>query len=306
MGQMNVNQKGEEPIAKTESAGRTEPVVKAGEIEKPAPIAGFANFGHIPLEGMANARDLGGMPTEDGRVIKMGRLLRSDALHHATEADLGWLMGACNVRRVFDFRSVEERQAHPDPQAQMDGVVFYETPVFNVASVGVVPGQGLKRNADDSAPRSRGTAPAGTGSLSQVSFGARGHYRLSGAVRRAAEGGGRRHSVALHRGQGSTGLAAVLVEHALGVSDEDIRKDYLATNLFAQTVAERIADALGRHHIAERADMDLDAVFYAYEDYLDEALAAVERDYGSLDWYMEEQLGVTPEVRRQLQDMYLE
>lgn len=306
MGQMNVNQKGEEPIAKTESAGRTEPVVKAGEIEKPTPIAGFANFGHIPLEGMANARDLGGMPTEDGRVIKMGRLLRSDALHHATEADLGWLMGACNVQRVFDFRSVEERQAHPDPQAQMDGVVFYETPVFNVASVGVVPGQGLKKNADDLKHVAEGLHPLIRAVYPKCLLGQEGiaAYRaLFDALLKAEDGATLWHCT---EGKDRTGLAAVLVEHALGVSDEDIRKDYLATNLFAQTVAERIADALGRHHIAERADMDLDAVFYAYEDYLDEALAAVERDYGSLDWYMEEQLGMTPEVRRQLQDMYLE
>ena len=294
MSQLSVNQKGEEPV------------VKAGEIEKPAPIAGFANFGHIPLEGMANARDLGGMPTKDGRAIKMGRLLRSDALHHATEADLRWLMGACNVQRVFDFRSVEEREAHPDPQAQMNGVVFYETPVFDVASVGLMPGQGLKKNAADLRNLAEGLHPLIRAVYPKCLLGEGGiaAYRaLFDALLKAEDGATLWHCT---EGKDRTGLAAVLVEHALGVADEDIRKDYLATNLFAQTAAERMVDAFGRHHVAEHIDMNLDAVFYAYSDYLDEAFAAVERDYGSLDWYMEEQLGVTPEVRGRLQDMYLE
>lgn len=279
--------------------------VKPGEIERPAPIEGFANFGHIPLAGMANARDLGGMPAADGRAIKMGRLLRSDALHHATTADLERLVNTYGVQRVFDFRSPEERAAAPDPQAQMEGVVFFETPVFNVASVGLMPGQGLRENADAMKHLAKGLHPLVRQVYPKCLLGQEGiaAYRaLFEALLGAEDGATLWHCT---EGKDRTGLAAVLVEHALGVSDEDIRKDYLATNLFAQTAAERIVDAFARHHVAERVDMDLDAVFYAYEDYLDEALAAVAKEYGSLDWYMEEQLGVTPEAREQLREMYL-
>ncbi len=279
--------------------------IKPGQIEKPAPIAGFENFGHIPLEGMANVRDLGGMPTTDGRAIKMGRLLRSDALHHATEADLGWLMGTCNVQRVFDFRSVEERQMHPDPQGQMEGVVFYETPVFNVASVGLMPHQGIEKDATALHHLAKGLHPMILSVYPKCLLepeGIAAYHALFEALLGAEDGATLWHCT---EGKDRTGLGAVLVEHALGVSDEDIRKDYLATNLFAQTAAERIADAFGRHHVAEKMDIDLDAVFYAFEDYLDAALDAVNEKYGNLDWYMEEQLGIGPAERKQLQEMYL-
>ncbi len=287
------------------SARDADEMVKPGLIERPAPIEGFPNFGHIPLTGMANARDLGGMPAADGRAIKMGRLLRTDALHHATEADLEWLVGTCGVQRVFDFRSPEEKKAAPDPKSQMKGVVFFDVPVFNVASVGLMPGQGIAADAVALEHVARGLHPLVRQVYPRCLLGAEGiaAYRaLFDALLRAEDGATLWHCT---EGKDRTGLAAVLVEHALGVSEENIRKDYLATNLFAQTAAEKIADAFGRHHVAVRADMDLDAVFYAYEDYLDEALAAVREQCGGLDEYLEEQLGVTPDARRQLQEMYL-
>jgi len=38
----------------------------------------------VDLEGLCNFRDLGGYPTVDGRVVRRGRLYRSDALHRMT------------------------------------------------------------------------------------------------------------------------------------------------------------------------------------------------------------------------------
>ena len=48
--------------------------------------------GRIVLEGLPNTRDVGGLPTDDGRYVKHARLLRSGALDHATARDLEVLL----------------------------------------------------------------------------------------------------------------------------------------------------------------------------------------------------------------------
>ena len=64
---------------------------KSSQLDRPEPIPGFPEFGHIPFEGLRNTRDLGGMPTADGRTIAPAKLLRSGALHKASEQDLARL-----------------------------------------------------------------------------------------------------------------------------------------------------------------------------------------------------------------------
>ena len=107
-------------------------------------------------------------------------------------------------------------------------------------------------------------------------------------------------------GKDRAGLASAIAECALGVPEDYIRSDYLATNIFARTRAERVLDDLGRHHLARDADADVDALFYAYPDYLDAAFKAVGERYGSLLGYIEEGLGFGPDKQRGLRDRYLE
>ena len=66
---------------------------KSSQLDRPEPIPGFPEFGHIPFEGLHNTRDLGGMPTADGRTIAPAKLLRSGALHKASEKDFERLVG---------------------------------------------------------------------------------------------------------------------------------------------------------------------------------------------------------------------
>jgi hypothetical protein len=62
---------------------------------------------HIAWEGFANARDLGGLPTEDGSVTRFGAYIRSGDLRFVTEA--GWRMAlGAGVRTVIDLRNEDE------------------------------------------------------------------------------------------------------------------------------------------------------------------------------------------------------
>ena len=62
----------------------------------------------LDLEGVANARDVGGLPTVDGRRTRSGVLLRSDNLQTLTEGDVHRLVDELGLRTVLDLRTAAE------------------------------------------------------------------------------------------------------------------------------------------------------------------------------------------------------
>lgn len=62
---------------------------------------------HITWEGFVNARDLGGLPTRDGRVTRFGAYIRSGDLRFVTET--GWQSARdAGVRTIVDLRNDDE------------------------------------------------------------------------------------------------------------------------------------------------------------------------------------------------------
>lgn len=64
------------------------------------------------LIGPANARDLGGYATVDGRVTRWGQLWRSDSLHCLDDAGVAELVRG-GVRTVLDLRNTHEAREFP-------------------------------------------------------------------------------------------------------------------------------------------------------------------------------------------------
>jgi protein-tyrosine phosphatase len=61
----------------------------------------------LEWEGCLNVRDLGGLPTEDGRITQAGRIVRADNIRGLTDA--GWRSLADHgVTRIVDLRLPEE------------------------------------------------------------------------------------------------------------------------------------------------------------------------------------------------------
>ncbi|MGF7234857.1 MAG: tyrosine-protein phosphatase [Frankia sp.] len=75
------------------------------------------------LSGCDNTRDLGGLPTVDGRVTRRGVLLRSDTLQELTGPDVERLRDDFGLRTVIDLRAPAEAAREgrgplgaPDPE----------------------------------------------------------------------------------------------------------------------------------------------------------------------------------------------
>jgi protein-tyrosine phosphatase len=112
----------------------------------------------IDLDGAANVRDLGELPTVDGRRTRSSRLIRADNLQGLTDADVRRLVDELDVRAVADLRTgVEVELEGPGP--------ITREPSVAIAHLSLFPEAGHNTDAaalDDDAPvvlpwQSRGT-----------------------------------------------------------------------------------------------------------------------------------------------------
>lgn len=275
-------------------------------IELPEAIPGFSEFGHIPFEGLHNTRDLGGLPASDGRRVKPALLLRSGALHKATENDLARLLADYRLEGVVDFRTELERDKEPDPREFMEGVVFYDFPALSGETVGITHGASLAQDVKTLEAVSTQPHEIVRKMYPQILLGDAGRAAYRGLLNVLLESDGGAVLWHCSEGKDRAGLGAVIVERALGVPEADVRADYLATNLFARNRAEGALDVLAAKLPALRGlDVDMDSFFYAYADYYDAAMAAVADAFGTFDAYLAEALDFGPEKQTALREKYL-
>lgn len=278
----------------------------AGHIELPEPIPGFNEFGHIPLEKLHNTRDLGGLPAADGRRIRPAQLLRSGCLHKASEQDIATLLADYRLEGVVDFRTAVERSKEPDPRELMEGVVFYDFPALSGETIGITHGAGVAQDLKTFASYNASPHELVRGMYPQILLDDAGRQAYTSFLEVLLEGDGGAYLWHCSEGKDRAGLGAVIVERALGVPEAYVRADYLATNLFARNRAEGIVDAISKKlGLMKGLDADIDSLFYAYNDYYDRAMAAVNANYGSFDAYLAEALDFGPEKRQALRAKYL-
>ncbi len=278
----------------------------SSSLELPSAIPGFPDFGHITFEGLPNTRDLGGMPAADGRRIKPGCLLRSGALHHAASSDLERLRADLHLACVVDLRTTLEREKDPDPYRKLPQTAFYDLPVLTGEAVGVTHegdlGEELKKLAGTQIDIHRIVrsiyehalvSPAG-----RIAYGS----FLTIALENP-EGAILWHCT---EGKDRAGLAAVVIERALGVTEQNVKADYLATNLFVRNHLEKMMDELAEKIPGLRGlDNSIDAAFYAFSDYFASAMASIDEAYGSFDAYLEKGLSFGPDKQAALRAKYL-
>lgn len=272
----------------------------------PHSIPGFSKFGYMNLKGVDNARDLGGIPTEDGRRIKRRRLMRSGDLHDATSADMKQLIRMHDLEYVVDFRTPAEVEQKRDPLPMMQGIEYVNLPVLTERAIGI---GGLNTlGADSRTVKEFLTKPYEViqGLYPKCVLGETGiatYSRFLNDLLMAKEGATLWHCT---QGKDRTGLAAVLVEYSLGVPMQYIKNDYLATNLFIRGWVDRMKRFLSDMHIARGLDNEIEAYGYASMCYLDAGFAAIKGAFGSLDNYLEKALDFGRDKQRKLQELYLE
>ncbi len=282
-----------------------QPVIRSCEPTTPDPIPGFPDFGHINLQDVCNARDLGGLPAAKGRKIKKRRLMRSGDLHHATAADITQLINMHDMECVIDLRTDIEVEAEPDPKPLLHGIeykhlqVLPQTAIISIAKGRVVGDARLAREFTNH-PFETITGLYTKAILGEIGMNA--YKEFLNMLLEHESGATLWHCT---QGKDRTGLGAIIVEYCLGVPMEYIRSDYLATNLFVEGWVERMKRFLADKPFARGLDSDIEAYGYASECYFDTAMKTINGVFGSMDNYLEKILDFGPAKQARLQELYL-
>ena len=112
----------------------------------------------LPVEGIVNARDLGGYEVQGGFSVKTGKLIRAAHLADATDADIAYL-DSLPVALVVDFRTDMEMKGKAD--RDIPGAKYVHLPVGPMINL---PGSHGTTNDE--------SAPLGGGALLLIGFGA--------------------------------------------------------------------------------------------------------------------------------------
>ncbi len=239
---------------------------------------------HLNLQGASNFRDLGGYATRDGGTVRWRQIFRSNHLGHLTPADIE-IVRALGVRSAFDFRGLDERAG---TVCGLREITVHSLPIEPTVVAAL-----------------RARLAAGSLSASDAQDIMRDSYRSY--VRHNTHSFralfahllGDHAPLVIHctAGKDRTGFACALVLHALGVPDEVIAEDYLLTNRFY------------RRDPASASDLPDDvrqAIGSVEASFLAAGFEAVSADYGDLEIYFREGLGVGQRERAELKARYLQ
>ncbi|KND44623.1 MULTISPECIES: tyrosine-protein phosphatase [Streptomyces] len=254
------------------------------------------------LTGVRNFRDVGGLPTVDGRRVRHGVLFRSGHLAHATDEDTAFL-ASLNLHTVFDFRNAADQKLE-GPDVALPGVLNVNLPLSDPADGA----EFWKMVRDGDLDQLRALLGDGRAAGRMIAS-----YRTM-IKRRTAE-----HSRVLHAlaedsvpalmhcaaGKDRAGLAIAVTLLALGVEREAVVTDYLESNAKHRRYKVHRSSSSASAWSPEIMEL-LSPLFDARAEYLQAAFDTLEDTWGDVDTYLEQGLKLTPQTRERLRERLLD
>lgn len=255
----------------------------------------------LGMQGTPNFRDFGGYETRDNRQVKWGYLFRSGQLSTLSDRDIE-LLASLELDLVCDFRREEEQAS--DPSRLPSG----RRP--RIASLPIIPGSN-SRFFEEAEKQGGG----------QLDFERQAMFDFMVEINRDfAEGQSETYArmfreilelqdarflVHCAAGKDRTGFAAALVLLGLGVPAEVVMQDYMLTARFFHPESEMVR--LQRKYGMEHVDAaSVRPMLEVHEDYLARALSSIDENYGSVERYLNEALGVGAPELEELKARYLD
>jgi protein-tyrosine phosphatase len=250
----------------------------------------------LPLEQGSNFRDAGGYKGADGKHVAWGRIFRSGAMPLLTELDYTTLE-KLKIMTIVDLRSTDERIIAPDMLDDRTGATFISN---DYSLKGLMAGYGKGDGENAYRGMDRFLKPQ----LKQVF---RAMLRDEGAVMYHCSAG-----------QDRTGITTGLILSALGVDRATILKDYhMSTELRRPQFemppldpADWPGNPIVPYYVASMkkpGGPKAEPLFTPKgNSHLAQFFEMVDKDYGSVDAYLDKELGVGPQQIAQLRALYLE
>lgn len=265
----------------------------------------------LQVKGIVNARDLGGYVTADGRTVRSGKLIRAASLADATAADLRYLQQlpiaqVIDFRQGFELRGREDRiipgaeyiripiNSNGDAMDDEDALGTKKYKKFNVKKLIMIAAFNKKAQqvARDMYPNMITLKPC--------------QRKFSAFLRRLIDAP-QEGAVLFHCTQGKdrTGLASAYILAALGVDRETIIADFDATNAVYERDVRRLSRRVRFWGGKEEQVSVVKAFIGANTDNFVKALDLLDAQFGSMDAYLRDPLGLTDADIEILRTRYL-
>jgi protein-tyrosine phosphatase len=257
----------------------------------------------IGIASVPNLRDLGGWATRDGGHVRAGVLYRSAEPDKLAGADLEAFAGL-GVRSVYDLRTESERAAQPDqlPPGTEHVVLDVLEDSANAAPAQLLKVLSDPKGAEEMLGGGKAVALFERGYREIVSLpSARAAYR-----RLFSELAEEEHRPALFHcttGKDRTGWAAAAILLLLGVPERLVMEEYLLTNAQLLPAEKPVFDRFQ----AQGGDPELlRPVIGVEREYLEAALDEMGREFGTIEGYFAEGLGIDAEAQGAVRAALLE
>lgn len=242
------------------------------------------------LSGAVNFRDIGGYTTKDGKTVKWGKIYRGAELANLTMADVSELEKR-KIHEVLDFRGPAEVEAAPDKMPK--NAIRISLPAGS-ETVGdkmqMLKMMNASKNADSIIlPFYANTEP----------FEKRYKPMFQALLNISSDSALLFHCTA---GKDRTGIAAALILTALGVDQQKVMEDYLASDYYRQSDNLRMKKMLVAMYKMDETVVD--GIMGTRPQYLEATFNAIMTKYGSMDNFFKNVMGLTKKDLKKLKKMY--
>ncbi len=248
----------------------------------------------LPMDGAHNTRELGGYKTADGLSVKWGMLFRSDKLSDISKTDQAYLQNL-GIKKIIDFRSKEEKAEDPDIIPK--GISYIEMPI-NV--------DGAMRSKIEAVLKGETNKEVKSFLIDANKEFVSDYIEVYENFLRGLiddEGPILFHCTA---GKDRAGFAAAITLIALGVSKEDVIKDYMKTNQFTKKRIEEIIKQIELMTLYQTDAEILRPLLGVEREYIETAFHTAEEEYGSLENFIKNGLNISDEDIKKLRNKFLE
>ena len=252
----------------------------------------------VNIKGVVNFRELGGIPTVNGKVIKRGYFYRCGELGGMKDKQKAQF-DKLNIANIFDYRDKDEIQDSVDYTSN----AFYRhiPAITDTKGMPMIPKQVKKYVIKVTEEEALSAAKHFSETYSEVPFGSEAYGETFNAINEFKP-------ILFHctAGKDRTGIFAALLLKTLGVSDDEIIKDFMLSNKYRWYDNYKLLVLMTLFIRNKWARYLYKKVSFVHENNIIRALGAIEGKYGTIENYLDKEYGITLEQIQKWREFYLE
>lgn len=244
----------------------------------------------VKMDGAYNFRDTGGYKTTTGNEVVLGKVYRSDAINHLSEKDLQKIIQK-KITTVIDFRGIDEAAKAPDKLPQGTNYLLCPAGSNNLPNA--------KEMADLMKNKNFLSDMYGEGGLPY--FGERYRSLFVQLLTLKPD-----EALLFHctGGRDRTGMASALFLKILGVPQDVIENDYVASNYYLAKNPTIKQMYTGLSKLAGMSENEVKDYMELRPELIRSFFDAITKKYGSIENFFQIEMGIGPKEIEILKNKY--